>query len=144
MLLCFLLSVEEGELETAQDYVALDRAGGQREMTPYFPTAYAVSASEPLTFNFGLRVLDSLSLPCPINNSRSATAVEFTSTAEAVTYLRREIVEWSAKQQPIVDQPPHQLSKEQLFGDEGEPLARMLASGDASMDRNLDNVRLDR
>jgi len=128
-----------------------------RGVQPYFPLAFAVSPEEPLLFNFESRVLDGLHLPCALPRADAVSEpppnepVNFSSAGEAIGYLRQGISEWEktvmegrqpAKERPVGHGAP--LSRRALFHQEGRPLVEMLTSGKAELDRNLDQVRLDR
>jgi len=117
-------------------------------LVPYFPAAFAVSDERPTEFNFQLRVLDTLSLPCPIRGDRRDGPVHFQSVTQAADHLHRELEAWSAERRAAgqtteTNQPPS-LCKEELFLEEGTPLAAQLVTGDPELDGHLHNVRLDR
>ena len=159
---------DQGDEETEQDSQgfhrrvdAMHQASGTDFVAPYFPLALAVSRERPLQFNFDLRLLDSLRLPCellartetamPPSGEVGSQEVSFNNSQEAVTYceerLRQGWLPDSAHREPTgkrarLSHP--KLQKEQLFREEGRSLDRLLASGIAELDLALDQVRLDR
>lgn len=141
--------------ESTLNYAALDGLLEGRGLAPYFPLAYARSREEPLVFDFNMAVLDQLSLPRSLAPDRSSPEddedqpVVFRDAAEAVRYLRQKTAGWESVErtaQPSSSQEPRgaPLSLRGLFEEEGTALAPMLASGIASLDQNLQEVRLDR
>ena len=180
--------MEEGTLtEEDQDFVVADSEGSDEGgdgtlhalvdarhraqgpnapfVAPYFPLAFAVSPDKPLQFNFDLRLLDYLRLPCPIlsrDSNLDATVqgtpgegVTFDDVREAVDYCRRELLAgWSvSSDQGRADEVRSkknqghshpELDKEQMFPTEGKALDTELTSGREELDANLSKVRLDR
>ena len=127
-------------------------------MTAYFPVALAISRSRPLDFNFDLRFLDSLSLPCAIvprgqaelvPTGEAPAALTFATAAEGIKYCRDNLRSgWSvgdaerSKKQKRLTHPG--IDKARLFYQEGEALENLLLSGIPTLDDNLRKVRLDR
>ena len=138
----------------------MHEASGTDFVVPYFPTALAVK-DNPLEFNFDLRLLDTLSLPCEIDSredmalvpsvgtQRGAEPIHFQSTAEAIAYCSEKLkagwMQKSAEESSAHKRLSHpDLDKEGLFGQEGKPLQHLLESGIGELDTNLQKVRLDR
>lgn len=138
----------------------MHEASGTDFVVPYFPTALAVK-DNPLEFNFDLRLLDTLSLPCRIDSREdmalvpsvgtrpAAEPIHFQSTAEAIAYCSEKLkagwMQKSAEESSAHKRLSHpDLDKERLFGQEGKPLQHLLGSGIGELDANLQKVRLDR
>ena len=73
----------------------------REEVSPYFPSAFAVDPSSPLDFNFELFLLDSLSLPCAIQKQGDTVpaidAVTFETPERAIEYCTEKIKQaWRA------------------------------------------------
>lgn len=124
-------------------------------VAPYFPTALAKSREQPLEFNFDMRFLDSLTLPCEIVSrenmelvvdfSSTPEPVKFHTTADAITYSQEKIQDWKADKSTSHRRLSHpDLNKDRLFEEEGRALEHLLMSGIASLDCNLKKVRQDR
>lgn len=155
---------DEDEPEDSQGFHrrvdAMHQASGTDFVAPYFPLALAVSRECPLQFNFQLRLLDTLRLPCelvartemPMIPSGEATSqeVSFNTSEEAVVYCQERLrqgwwlnsAERDPRQRPRLSHP--ELQKERLFEQEGRSLENALASGIPELDLALDQVRLDR
>jgi hypothetical protein len=135
----FFLSTED----SPSTYMAVNNLTDLLGVQPYFPKAFALSPDEPLQFNFGLRVLDRLELPCPIRGEGGP--VRFGDAEQAIEYLRDEVAAWCQEQTPVPQQAGSgaSLSKRQLFLEQGQPLAGNLRAGVPALDTHLDNVRLD-
>lgn len=140
---------------------AMHQASGTDFVAPYFPLALAVSRECPLRFNFDLRLLDDLRLPCelvsrremsmlPSGEGASQQEVSFNTCEEAVTYCRERLqqgwlldsAERDSGKRARLSHP--ELQKERLFQQEGRSLSTALASGIPELDLALDHVRLDR
>lgn len=124
-------------------------------VTPYFPTALAKSREHPLEFNFDMRFLDSLTLPCEIvsrenmelvvDSSSTPEPVKFPNTADAITYCQEKMKGWGAGKSTSHKRLSHpDLNKDRLFEEEGRALEDLLISGITSLDCNLKKVRQDR
>ena len=111
---------------------------------PYFPAAFSIGEKEPMRFNFGLRVLDCLQLPCPIRGCWSDGPVKFGSVHEAVQYLETELDLWREEHAGRKSSPPAEIDKETLFRSEGIDLRHQLSCGDPLLDAHVNRVRLDR
>ena len=139
----------------------MHQASGTDFVAPYFPLALAVSSESPLQFNFDLRLLDHLRLPCELVGrtemamlpSEEATSqeVRFNTSEEAVTYCQERLRQgWlpdsagqrDPRKRPRLSHP--ELHKERLFKQEGRSLEKALASGIPELDLAFDQVRLDR
>ncbi|KAK3729296.1 hypothetical protein QZH41_002214 [Actinostola sp. cb2023] len=138
-------SDEDEEQGIDANYAALDGLLELRGVKPYFPLAFAQSRDEPLQFNFDLRVLDGLRLPCSLTadaiHRGQDEPVSFASAEEAIGYLQRGISEWTDSLRNSNDRPDGHgvpLSIHALFFQEGRPLGDMLTSGKAELDVNLD------
>lgn len=142
---------------------AMHREAGSSEfVAPYFPLALAVSAEQPLEFNFDLWLMDSLKLPREIHSREEQPAfiseeerrappaeVAFENSREAVEYCRQKIeVGWGVKvRDPAGGQQrlTHpRIDKHQLFVNHGRSLAKFLGSGEEAFDGNLRSVKMDR
>ena len=116
----------------------MDEDSGTNFVFPYFRTISAVSPNRPIQFNFDLRLLDDLCLPCelvsredtvqlPSGQEQPASAVTFASSQEALTYCEERLrkvclVEgWAKEKQPSDSgHPSHpRLDKEHMFHKEG-------------------------
>ena len=146
----FIVPDEEGEPAPSPSYY---RRLQREEVSPYFPSAFAVDASSPLEFNFDLFLLDSLSLPCAIEKrgetNPPAGIVNFETPASAMAYCKEKIEQgWRATLPPTPSQLPATASKEldkrALFLRDGRSLAKALKSGQRAFDASLKEVRLDR
>ena len=128
---------------------------------PYFPRALALSWDCPLDFNFDLRLLDSLCLPCEIEPREqmqlvmstcgpqpTMEPVRFENSADAIAHCQEKIMGWLPREtsgsssQRRLSHP--KLDKVRLFEQEGRALQHLLGSGIAHLDSNLTKVRLDR
>ena len=117
----FIVPDDEGEPGPSPSYY---RRLEQEEVTPYFPSAFAVGPSSPLDFNFELFLLDSLSLPCTIEKREDSIAaveaVNFETLARAIAYCTEKIEQgWRATLPPTSSQmlvtASRQLDKRTLF-----------------------------
>lgn len=127
-------------------------------VVPYFPRALAVSSERSLKFNFDLRLLDTLSLPCEIvsrdentllTSTPSDEPVKFNNAPDAIAYCHEKMRDgWPVNTQPEPSQQRRlrhpELQKEQLFAVEGKSLQHLLTSGVAELDANVKKVKLDR
>jgi len=132
-------------------------------VVPYFPAALAVSSECPMRFNFDLRLLDDLRLPCQLvartevsmvpsgEDDQPRQPVTFKTSEEAISYCEERLREgWlvgsdagdERSRKKRLSHP--ELKKEQLFQQEGKNLDNLLASGIPELDLALDKVRLDR
>jgi len=139
----------------------MHETSGTDFVAPYFPLALAVSRESPLEFNFDLRLLDDLRLPCELvaraetpmmpAGQEGSQEVTFTTSEEAVHYCQQRLREgWlveAAQRDPRnkrqrLSHPG--LQKAELFKEEGKSLQTLLGSGIPELDLGLDQVRLDR
>ena len=146
----FVVPDDEGEPGPSPSYY---RRLEREEVSPYFPSAFAVDPSSPLDFNFELFLLDSLSLPCAIEKRGDGVpaveAVTFQTPERAIAYCTEKIEQgWRATLPPTSSQIPatasRQLDKRTLFERDGRSLAKALKSGQHQFDACLKEVRLDR
>ena len=122
---------------------------------PYFPRAFAKSGQELLTFDFDNALLDTLTLPAPIQSSAGedniscSEPIHFTTRPEAVDYCRQRLRSWKiaarGRQSPRVPVHHHAgVDKRELFQNEGQGLEPYLKTGLPECDGNLHRVREDR
>lgn len=139
----------------------MHQESGTDFVAPYFPLALAVSRQSPLQFNFDLRLLDCLRLPCELGArtgtptipaaDESGQEVTFNTSQEAIDYCQKRLREgWlpeaaerdPGRSRPRLSHPA--IRKEHLFQQEGKSLDKLLASGISELDMALEQVRLDR
>ena len=82
---------------------AVHETSGTDFVAPYFPLALAVSRESPLQFNFDLRLLDDLRLPCKLvaraetpmmpAGQEGSPQVSFKTSEEAVGYCQQRLRE---------------------------------------------------
>ena len=146
----FIVPDDEGEPGPSPSYY---RRLEREEVSPYFPTAFALDPSSPLDFNFELFLLDSLSLPCAIEKRGDTVpaieAVPFQTPETAIAYCTEKIEQgWRATLPPTSSQLPatasRRLDKRALFQRDGKSLSKALKSGQQPFDASLKEVRLDR
>ena len=146
----FIVPDDEGEPGPSPSYY---RRLEREEVSPYFPSAFAVDPGSPLEFNFELFLLDSLSLPCAIEKRGdpvpASEAVNFETPQTAIAYCTEQIEQgWRATLPPTSSQlqatASRQLDKRALFQRDGRSLAKALKSGQNQFDASLKEVRLDR
>ena len=146
----FIVPDDEGEPGPSPSYY---RRLEREEVSPYFPSAFALDPSSPLDFNFELFLLNSLSLPCAIEKRGDTVpaieAVTFETPEREIAYCSEKIEPgWRATLPPTSSQLPatasRQLDKRALFQRDGRSLAKALKSGQQPFDASLKEVRLDR
>ena len=90
----FIVPDDEGEPVPSPSYY---RRLEREEVSPYFPSAFAVDPSSPLDFNFELFLLYSLSLPCAIEKRGdrvpAVKAVNFETPEGAIAYCTEKKIE---------------------------------------------------
>ena len=102
----FIVSNEEGEPTPSPSY---NRRLQREEVSPYFPSTFVKDPSSPLEFNFDLFLLDSLSLPCTIENlgesNPAVGVVNFETLTSTIAYCREKIEKgWKATLPPTPSQ----------------------------------------
>lgn len=164
----FIQADEDIPDDPPMTHASIDQAqrdSGDDFITPYFPKALAVSSDRPLHFNFDLRLLDSLSLPCELVAREEAVlvpaareqdtpteSVGFQNSAQAIAYCQERLrTGWLVKNKDDTRSRAAQrqlshpeLDKERLFRQEGSALHQLLSSGLEQFDSSLGDVRLDR
>lgn len=162
----FIQADEDVPDDPPMRHASIDQAqrdSGDDFRTPYFPKALAVSSDRPLRFNFDLRLLDSLSLPCelvareeaalvPAARESPTESVGFRNSTQAIAYCQERLrTGWLVKNKDDTRnraekrQLSHpELDKERLFRQEGSALHQLLSRGLEQFDSSLRDVRLDR
>ena len=110
----FIVPDDEGEPGPSPSYY---RRLEREEVSPYFPSAFALDPSSPLDFNFELFLLDSLSLPCAIEKRGDTLpaieAVTFQTPETAIAYCTEKIEQgWRATLPPTSSQLPATASRQ--------------------------------
>ena len=133
---------------------ARDDAESRSVEQPYFPLAFALSEETPLEFNFDLFLLDTLELsrhiaPRTSGEEEPATNVLFQEASQAIAYCRDRLESGWKATRPDSQESTQRLShpgvdKWTLFRRDGRRLTKVLKSGQAAFDANLNRVRLDR
>ena len=118
-----------------------------RAAEPYFPVGLAVSADEPLSFNFDLFLYDGLELPAGLFGDDAGGSVSFGNVQEAREYCER----YARHARQVVVEPSAEpsarrgrLDKRAMFAESGNSLRELMETGNSACDQNLDRVRRDR